>query len=139
MEPCNSSLQDRRRKCQRCHSGCKVVLSAPSPWLHPLDWVVVAVYACGLIILGVLASRRRFAPVDYFLASRGTAWPVIGLSLLATNISSTALVGLTGGAYSTGLSVYDYEWSATVILVFFCLFLLPAIIRSRIYTMPEFL
>jgi SSS family solute:Na+ symporter len=100
---------------------------------------VVAVYSCGLIVLGVLASRRRFAPVDYFLASRGSAWPVIGLSLLATNISSTALVGLTGGAYSTGLSVYDYEWTATLILVFFCLFLLPSIIRSRTYTMPEFL
>jgi solute:Na+ symporter, SSS family len=100
---------------------------------------VVVVYAGGLILLGVLASRRRFAPVDYFLASRGTTWPIIGLSLLATNISSTALVGLTGGAYSTGLSVYDYEWAATLILVFFCLFLLPSIIRSRIYTMPEFL
>jgi len=115
------------------------MLSAAASWLHPLDWIVIVVYASGIIILGVLASRRRFAPVDYFLASRGTAWPMIGLSLLATNISSTALVGLTGGAYSTGLSVYDYEWSATLILIFFCLFLLPSIIRSRIYTMPEFL
>src|SRR5450631_31558 len=115
------------------------VLSGSAVSLSLLDWAVVAIYATGLIILGVLTSRWRFAPVDYFLASRGTVWPVIGLSLLATNISSTALVGLTGGAYSTGLSVYDYEWTATLILVFFCLFLLPAIIRSRIYTMPEFL
>ncbi|MDP9083160.1 MAG: sodium/solute symporter [Pseudomonadota bacterium] len=108
-------------------------------WLSPFDWAVVASYATGLIVLGILASRRRLAPVDYFLASRGTHWPVIGLSLLATNISSTALVGLTGGAYSTGLSVFDYEWSATIVLVFFCLFLLPSIIASRIYTMPEYL
>jgi SSS family solute:Na+ symporter len=115
------------------------VLSGSAVSLSLLDWAVVAIYATGLIILGVLTSRWRFAPVDYFLASRGTTWPVIGLALLATNISSTALVGLTGGAYSSGLSVYDYEWAATLILVFFCLFLLPAIIRSRIYTMPEFL
>jgi solute:Na+ symporter, SSS family len=115
------------------------VISPTSSWLGPLDWAVVAFYSGGLIILGVLASRRHFAPVDYFLASRGTTWSVIGLSLFATNISSTALVGLTGGAYSTGLSVYDYEWSATLVLVFFCLFLLPSIIRSRIYTMPEYL
>ena len=115
------------------------MLDRADSWLRPLDWGVVALYAGGLIVLGVLASRRRLAPVDYFLASRGTTWPVIGLSLLATNISSTALVGLTGGAYSTGLSVFDYEWSATLILVFFCLFLLPSIIRSRIFTMPEYL
>src|SRR6202046_4385364 len=104
-----------------------------------LDWVVVAVYAGGLLVLGLLMSRRRIAPVDYFLASRATRWPVIGLALLASNMSSTALVGLAGGAYAIGISVYDYEWSAVVILVFFCLFLLPSIIRSQIYTMPEFL
>src|ERR1700733_12185207 len=115
--------------------------------LHPaatgllglLDWVVVATYAGGLIVLGLLMSRRRIAPVDYFLASRATNWPVIGLALLASNMSSTALVGLAGGAYAMGVAVYNYEWSAIVILVFFCLFLLPSIIRSQTYTMPEFL
>jgi SSS family solute:Na+ symporter len=104
-----------------------------------LDWVVVAAYTGGLIFLGLLMSRRRIGPVDYFLASRATNWPVIGLALLASNMSSTALVGLAGGAYALGISVYDYEWSAIVILVFFCLFLLPSIIRSQNYTMPEFL
>ena len=103
------------------------------------DWIVVAAYAGGLIVLGLLMSRRRVAPVDYFLASRASLWPVIGLALLASNMSSTALVGLAGGAYAIGISVYDYEWSAIVILVFFCLFLLPSIIRSQTYTMPEFL
>jgi SSS family solute:Na+ symporter len=104
-----------------------------------LDWVVVASYAGGLMALGLLMSRRRIAPVDYFLASRASRWPVIGLALLASNMSSTALVGLAGGAYAMGISVYDYEWSAVLILVFFCLFLLPSIIRSQTYTMPEFL
>ena len=54
-------------------------------------------------------------------------------------MSSTALVGLAGGAYAIGISVYDYEWSAIVILIFFCLFLLPFVIRSQTFTMPEFL
>jgi SSS family solute:Na+ symporter len=107
--------------------------------LSVLDWTVVAVYVGGLIILGLLLSRRHFAPVDFFLASRATQWPVIGLALLASNMSSTALVGLAGGAYALGISVYDYEWTAAVILVFFCLFLLPFVIRCGIYTMPEFL
>jgi SSS family solute:Na+ symporter len=111
----------------------------PFGLLGLLDWAVVALYAGGLIILGLLMSRRRIAPVDYFLASRATHWPVIGLALLASNMSSTALVGLAGGAYAIGVSVYDYEWSAVVILVFFCVFLLPSIIRSQTYTMPEFL
>ena len=107
--------------------------------LSALDWAVIAAYVGGLVVLGLLMSRRHFAPVDFFLASRATQWPVIGLALLASNMSSTALVGLAGGAYAMGISVYDYEWTATVILVFFCLFLLPFVIRSGTYTMPEFL
>ena len=104
-----------------------------------LDWVVIAGYTGGLILLGLLMSRRHIAPVDYFLASRASHWSVIGLALLASNMSSTALVGLAGGAYAIGISVYDYEWSAILVLAFFCLFLLPSIIRSQTYTMPEFL
>ena len=107
--------------------------------LSVLDWAVVAAYIGGLIVLGLMMSRRHFAPVDFFLASRATHWPVIGLALLASNMSSTALVGLAGGAYAMGISVYDYEWTAVVILIFFCLYLLPFVIRSGIYTMPEFL
>src|SRR5258707_3229689 len=113
--------------------------SHPFGLLGLLDWVVVATDTGGLIFLGLLMSKRRIAPVDYFLASRASNWPVIGLALLASNMSSTALVGLAGGAYAMGISVYDYEWSAIVILVFFCVFLLPSIIRSQTYTMPEFL
>ncbi|MBV8742215.1 MAG: sodium/solute symporter [Sinobacteraceae bacterium] len=103
------------------------------------DAALVAAYIPALVILGAWASRRGQRPEDYFLASRATRWPAIGLTMLVSNISSTALVGLAGAAYATGISVYDYEWSAAVILVFFCVFLLPFVLASRAYTMPEFL
>jgi SSS family solute:Na+ symporter len=66
-------------------------------------------------------------------------WPVIGISLYASNMGSTALVGLSGDAYATGISVFNYEWMAAVVLVFFAVFLAPFYIKSRVYTMPEFL
>ena len=103
------------------------------------DWLVVAAYGVLLLIVGFSTSRRHARAEDYFLASRNSRWPAIGMSLLASNISSTALIGLAGAAYATGISVYDYEWSAAVILVIFCVFLLPFVLRSRVYTMPEFL
>jgi len=103
------------------------------------DWSVVAAYGVLLLVVGVSTSRRHARAEDYFLASRNSRWPAIGMSLLASNISSTALIGLAGAAYATGISVYDYEWSAAVILVIFCVFLLPFVLRSRVYTMPEFL
>ena len=107
--------------------------------LATIDWLVIALYAIGLVVLGLTVSRRHARPEDYFLASRASGWVSIGLALLASNISSTALVGLAGAAYAIGVSVYDYEWMACAVLVFFCIFLLPFILSSRVYTMPEYL
>ena len=103
------------------------------------DWAVIAGYALVVIALGLWAGRRSASGTDFFLASRDSSWPVIGLSLLASNISSSTLIGLAGAAYASGIAVYNYEWMATVILVFFCIFFLPFILRAQVYTMPEFL
>ena len=113
----------------------ELTAALPSSW----DAAIVALYVPVLVLLGARASRRQRHAEDYFLASRGSRWPAIGLALLASNISSTALVGLAGAAFATGISVYDYEWSAVVVLVFFAVFLLPFLLSSRVYTMPEFL
>jgi SSS family solute:Na+ symporter len=117
----------------------RVVSAVAAHGLATVDWAVITIYTSGLLLLGLLLSRRDVRPVDYFLASRSTRWPVIGLALLASNMSPTALVGLAGGAYAIGICVYDYEWTACVILVFFCVFMVPVVLRSHSYTMPEFL
>jgi solute:Na+ symporter, SSS family len=104
-----------------------------------LDLLVVVACAGGIVGIGLAVSRRKAKAEEYFLASRASRWPAIGLALFSSNISSTAIVGLAGAAYVMGISVYDYEWSAGVMLVFYCVFLLPFVLRSRAYTMPEFL
>ncbi len=107
--------------------------------LGPLDLTVIALYLVGTIALGIWLGRRHETAEDFFLAGRGMVWPVIGFSLFASNISSSTLVGLAGDAYGAGISVYNYEWMAAVVLVVFAIFFLPVILRARVYTMPEFL
>ncbi|HEV2444212.1 MAG TPA: sodium/solute symporter [Steroidobacteraceae bacterium] len=114
-------------------------MSALSTGASVLDLLVVLVCAGGIVGVGLAGSRRKAKAEEYFLASRASRWPAIGLALFASNISSTAIVGLAGAAYVIGIAVYDYEWSAGVVLVFYCIFLLPFVLRSRAYTMPEFL
>ena len=107
--------------------------------LHPVDIAILVIYLALTIALGLYLSRKHDTAEDYFLAGRSMIWPFIGLSLFASNISSTTLIGLAGDAYSTGISVYNYEWMASIILVFFAVFFLPFILRSGVYTMPEVL
>jgi SSS family solute:Na+ symporter len=114
-------------------------MSTLSTGASVLDLLVVVACAGGIVGFGLAVSRRKAKAEEYFLAARASRWPAIGLALFASNISSTAIVGLAGAAYVMGISVYDYEWSAGVVLVFYCIFLLPFVLRSRAYTMPEFL
>lgn len=103
-----------------------------------IDIVIVAAYLIFIIWWGLRHGRSNGAG-SYFLAGRSMPWWVVGLSLFAASISSTTLIGQTGDAYATGISVFNYNLTGVLVLVFFATFLLPLYIKSGIYTIPEFL
>ncbi len=106
--------------------------------LSTIDFIIMVTYALFIIGYGLYHAKRKSSE-DYFLAGRNMIWPVVGISLFAANISSSTLVGLAGAAYKTDTHVFNYEWLAAVVLVFFAIFFLPFYLRSKVYTMPEFL
>ena len=106
--------------------------------LSSLDIGIMIAYAVLIIAYGLYHAKRNSSE-EYFLAGRNMIWPIVGISLFAANISSSTLVGLAGDAFKTNTHVFNYEWLAAVILVFFAIFFLPFYLRSRVYTMPEFL
>jgi SSS family solute:Na+ symporter len=106
--------------------------------LGTLDLVVIVVYLVGIIIYGISKSKRSSSE-DYFLGGRTMTWPIVGIALFSANISSSTLVGLASDGFQTNVNVYNYEWYAVVILIFFSIFFLPFYLKSGVYTMPEFL
>ena len=106
--------------------------------LTGLDIGIMLAYAVLIIAYGLYHAKRKNSE-EYFLAGRNMLWPIVGISLFAANISSSTLVGLAGDAFKTNTHVYNYEWLAAVVLVFFAIFFLPFYLKSRVYTMPEFL
>ncbi|NCZ96583.1 MAG: sodium transporter [Verrucomicrobia bacterium] len=104
-----------------------------------LDLAVMAVYLVVIVVWGLLHAKRKSAR-DYFLGGKGMSWQVVGLSMFATVVSSSALVGWAGDAYMTGISVFNYGISAAIVpILFFLAFFLPFYLRNQIYTLPEFL
>jgi len=108
-----------------------------------LDWldILIAIAFFGLVItVSMLKSRRGKDSEDYFLAGRGLTWPLIGLSIVAANISTEQFVGMAGqGAGSAGLAVSAWQLTGAVGIVFVAFTLLPRFLRAGIYTMPEYL
>jgi len=105
-----------------------------------LDIAVFLGFITAVITIGLWKSRHEKTSEDYFLAGRGLKWWLIGFSLIAANISSEQLVGMSGNAAShVGLAIASYEWMAAITLVVVGFFFLPYFLRAGIYTMPEFL
>ena len=107
--------------------------------LNTLDLVVIAVYLAGVLALGLWAGRKEESADDYFLAGRALPWYLIGLSFYASNMSGASFVGLMGAAYSEGLSVFHYEWTAALVLIVFALFMLPVFLRAGLFTITGYL
>jgi SSS family solute:Na+ symporter len=105
-----------------------------------VDAVIVVVYLLGIIIVGLLAARRQAATsAGYFLAGRSLRWPMIGMALFATNISTVHLLGLAADGYRVGLVVGNFEWMATFFLILLGLVFAPFYFKNRISTLPEYL
>jgi solute:Na+ symporter, SSS family len=108
--------------------------------LHSIDLGVIAAYLALVLLIGAAVSRKAAASgEELFLAGRSLGFAAIGLSLFASNISSTTLIGVAGAAYQSGISVAHYELMAALILVFMAVFTIPVFLRSRITTIPEYL
>ena len=104
-----------------------------------LDWLVVLAYFVGLLGLAWWGFKRgKDTADDYFLANRNLGWFIVGASIFASNIGSEHLVGLAGSGATSGVAMAHYELHAWCLLVLGWLFV-PFYMRSRVYTMPEFL
>ncbi len=111
----------------------------PQFQLETPDLLMVVLYVVFIVSLGFYFAKRTATTDDYFLAGRSLTWWLIGFSLFASNVSSSTLVGLSSAAFSSGISVYNYEWMAALVLIVFLVFFLPFYLKTRVFTMPEFL
>lgn len=107
--------------------------------LHYLDWLVILGYFA--IILGLawwVIKQKNKNSEDYFLAGRNLSWFVVGASIFASNIGSEHLVGLAGSGTTDGVAMAHYELHAWCLLVLGWV-MAPFYMRSKVFTMPEFL
>ena len=104
-----------------------------------LDLSIIFIYLLFITWRGFKSRNTYETTDDFFLAGRSLSWPLIGLSLYATNISITSIIGLSGSGYETGISVFNYEWSGTIMLLIFAVFIVPFYLKHKLTTMPEFL
>lgn len=108
-----------------------------------VDLVIVLVYLAVLISLGLFLGRNKKghqkSASDYFLAGNSLTWWAVGASLIAANISAEQFIGMSGTSYADGIATAAYELMAAVTLVVIGKYLLPVMLKRKIFTIPQFL
>ncbi len=104
-----------------------------------VDIAIIIGYFALVLGIGFWIARRTKTGEDLFLGGRSFGWGLIGLSLFASNISSSTIIGLSGAAYTTGIVNSVYEWMSGLPLIIAAMIFIPLYLKSRITTIPEFL
>lgn len=121
-----------------------MIIAAASPLTAP-DYVVIALYLIALYLIGtvtfgVVIGMRMKTGTDFFWGGRRLPWWAIGMSLVATDIGGTDIIGVGGAAYSYGLAVSNFEWIGCIPAMIVGAFVfIPFFYRTGVYTIPEFL
>lgn len=68
--------------------------------IRPLDIVVIALYLAGMAAIAVYFARRNTTTEEYFVGNRSFSGPTLGLSLMATSVSSVAFLAFPAAAYA---------------------------------------
>jgi SSS family solute:Na+ symporter len=116
------------------------LMFAAANLLSSIDYVVVLIYLAITIAIGLQIGRRVKTGQDFFLGGRRLPWWAIGMSLVATDIGGTDVIGVGGAAYKHGLAVANFEWIGCVPAMIVGAFVfIPYFYRTGVYTIPEFL
>src|SRR6476659_2661056 len=109
-------------------------------YLTGIDWGIILFYFAIIAAISYWAVKKKSktSAEDYFLAGRHLSWFIIGASIFASNIGSEHLVGLAGSGATDGVALAHYELHAWCLLVLGWI-MVPFYMRSKVFTMPEFL
>jgi SSS family solute:Na+ symporter len=109
--------------------------------LHVIDWILIFLYF--ILVFGIAwrayqREKKSKTSSEYFLAGRNLGWWIIGAAIFSSNIGSEHLVGLAGTGATDGVAMAHYELHAWCLLVLAWI-MVPFYMRSKVFTMPEFL
>tara|TARA_B100000427_G_scaffold328931_1_gene343336 strand:+ start:1545 stop:3176 length:1632 start_codon:yes stop_codon:yes gene_type:complete len=106
-----------------------------------LSFILTTASVMILTYIIVSKMKKSDSPVEeYFTAGRSLSWPIIGGSLLLTNISTEQLVGLNGDVFGDKALVgIAWEALAAFAMIATALIFLPRYLASGFTTTPAFL
>ena len=110
--------------------------------MNLLDWLIMGAYMLGMIALGAWLGRGQKSENDYFLAGKSMHWFPIGISTMATQLSTNSLLGapaFVAFSLGGGLVWLQYELAVPFAMIFIMVFIIPFFRRAGVISIYEYL
>lgn len=104
-----------------------------------IDWIVLAVTLCGIIIYGIYKSRTTKNLDGYFLSNRSMPWYIVLLSIMGTQASAITFLSAPGQAYTDGMRFVQYYFGLPLAMIIICIVFVPIFRKLKVYTAYEYL
>lgn len=103
------------------------------------DLFVLAAYFVSVLLLGWWFGRGERDTTDYFLGGRRQHWLLVGLSIIATEVSALTFIAVPADSFQknwTYLQMYAGSFLGRMLIIYL---LLPAFYGGRVTTVYEYL
>lgn len=107
--------------------------------MHWINWVIVIGYLTYISVDGIRRAKGTTKLDGYFLGNRSLPWWVVGLSVMATQLSAITMIGTTGQGANDGMRFVQFYFGLPVALVILGVTIVPFLHRAKVYTAYEFL
>jgi len=102
--------------------------------MHPIDWLVAAVYLAGVVVAGMWLGRRQTGASDYFLGRRRLPWWAILLSIVAAETSAISVISVPGIGFTGDLTFLQLAFGYLLGRIGIAWLLLPAYAKGELQT-----
>ncbi len=106
--------------------------------LYWQDWSVLALYMLVVVVIGVLSARQKNL-ADFLFASGSLPWWAVGVSLIATSVSSTSFLGSPAEAYAHGFALLMLNLPVPFSLFLVWVLFIPWFRKNRVNSAYELL
>ena len=107
--------------------------------MHWINWLIVGVYVVWVVVDGIRKSKDTDTISGYFIANKSLSWWVVGLSVMATQLSAITMIGTPGQGATDGMRFIQLYLGLPLAMVILGVTIVPLLHGSGVYTAYEYL
>ena len=107
--------------------------------LHTLDFVVITLYFVGLLGIGFFFAGRQKDKESYFLGNRKMPWFLVGISVVATLLSTVTYLAVPGEMIRYGVGFSTGLLAFILIIPFVNRIIIPFLMNLSVTSVYEYI